>query len=316
MTRHKQVTGLVLALLACATELGGCSAEEVPLEEEPSDDGGDSTGMAGASGAVDTPPKEGNACTFRGSPPGDSAYGFCTPPLGTPTGDYTWSCPERSDGGRGAHGWSLGELDDACGGCVCDVECDADDDCPAPDGGTVSPVCNDGSCEFPCDDGDTCPDGMRCVPHHDKGNFCAWVTDADNSFSCWAELETGRQSLNDEICSQFTTRESCEARLDADPYQPQVACVWAVESIYSTIDDSCEVLSEEEHCVLARAHGQDGESEITNRCGDRSVFWADLGPQTASLTVIEQCGYEPYFGGRACELGDPSIPLLCNCGCE
>jgi hypothetical protein len=89
-----------------------------------------------------------------------------------------------------------------------------------------------------------------------------------------------------------------------------------VESIYSTVDDSCEALSVEEHCVLARAFGQDGRNEVENRCGDRSVFWTDLGPQTASLTVIEQCGYAPFYSANACELGDPSIPLLCNCGCE
>ncbi|KYG10747.1 hypothetical protein BE21_10140 [Sorangium cellulosum] len=67
---------------------------------------------------------------------------------------------------------------------VCLYECETAADCPQPQSGTATPVCNS-YCSLPCDENTTCPNGMECWHlHHgpglvDEQGFCMWKYQCD-----------------------------------------------------------------------------------------------------------------------------------------
>lgn len=251
----------------------------------------------------------GELCELRPEPE-VGPYGYCgdNVPLAVARPTPIDRCPTGSD----VDSFGVPEPD-VCSACECIFDCEADSDCPAVESGDVNPVCNAGRCRLPCDDGETCPDGMRCVERSDEGRICAWAEDTETSPAC-------RLTWDNEACAKLTTKESCEAEFHADPGQPSVACLWATESTYATTTESCEAEEVEEHCVAALLNQADAAEPSEHRCGDASVFWRDRGAGSAQLLKLEPCGYQPaeivLSGYEPCELGDPSLPQLCSCGCE
>ena len=53
---------------------------------------------------------------------------------------------------------------------------------------------------------------------------------------------------------------------------------------------------------------------------DTWVHFRDIGAGTAALMMTDRClrpgGYVGNVNAEACEFGEPSLPLLCDCGCE
>ena len=119
MKQTNGIFGALLGLLVGTAQLAACSAQEVPLEEEPSAD--DTTSTSGGAGAPASPPTSSNSCTFRESP--TSSYGHCSAPSGSLLlGDYPMNCPVY-DEHSGSRGWGLPDEEDACGACRCSVQC-------------------------------------------------------------------------------------------------------------------------------------------------------------------------------------------------
>lgn len=259
---------------------------------------------AGCAGdTVDLEVMEDEAILTRNEP-GDGAfgpYGYCSAGNWDET-EYPDDCP-----GLGARMWGAA---DECGSCQCLVDCGKTSDCPTPESGTSEPVCVAGHCNLPCDDGQECPDGMSCVAHDSEGRICAWEATAETDLGCALYMD-------ERACEQFTTKESCEERLENAEAAPQVACLWGTEAIHSTGDDSCTPAAAEEKCIAAVRYN-DGEETSINRCSGQSIFWRDLGAGTAALVSLERRDFYPSdeYGNEPCELGDPSIPLLCDCACE
>jgi len=146
---------------------------------------------------------------------------------------------------------------------------------------------------------------MQCTEIRDKGAYCAWVFNEDNSLGCALEN-------NPDLCDQFATQAECEARIDGDPRQPRQACLWASVSTFNVGNDACEPVQVKEKCVLAALHGSDATQE--SQCGDASVHWQDLGAGTVTLTELQRCGYAP-FHTTPCDFGNSTLPVLCDCAC-
>jgi hypothetical protein len=239
-------------------------------------------------------------------------YGYCA----AGETSYYPQCPFSSHGG-----WGDPELG-VCGEtCMCNYPCGTDADCPTPSTGTAVAVCSQtyrpGSCQIPCNNGETCPDGMSCLSYHGGENLCVWFTTGEENFSCWV-------SEDPDGCSQYTTRDACEARISDpdDPRQPMAGCLWITETIYSSTADSCEPASGEEKCVGA-IHSSGDLCAAPYSCGGKApaVYWADLGAGTVALAQVENCHFRPTaeFGAyryRACEFGEPTIPGMCDCACR
>ncbi|XXX72793.1 hypothetical protein WMF30_34605 [Sorangium sp. So ce134] len=110
-----------------------------------------------------------------------------------PGGEYflPTRCPDPLPGGeeRVCMVSSVSERQDD-GSTWCDVaalcvyECEVAADCPQPQSGTATPVCNS-ICSLPCDENTTCPNGMECWHQYhgsgdtDEQGVCMWKYTCD-----------------------------------------------------------------------------------------------------------------------------------------
>ncbi|WP_437767595.1 hypothetical protein WMF27_18230 [Sorangium sp. So ce281] len=67
---------------------------------------------------------------------------------------------------------------------LCNYTCDVAEDCPQPQSGTATPIC-DSVCWLPCDETTTCPSGMTCWHEYhgagltDEQGVCMWKYECD-----------------------------------------------------------------------------------------------------------------------------------------
>jgi len=315
--RHRTILfSLVITLAPCACapraligeETGGTGNaggnSESPGDSDDGVDGGDDwdTGEDGNEPYMD----------IGGAPlPWDvGTEGDCDPS----TGPAYACCRDWDDslcGIKGSYGFS-----DACvSACMCAEPCATDPACPPPSSGTAEPYCDtdDGHCRLPCGEGITCPDGMSCEPPGEASGECYWIVEYPQTYECWS----GRDP---DVCAQHETREQCEADLAGDP---PWGCIWVSETIFAAGTVTCEPQGTEERCVPAERDEAAG-CEDERRCAPTrpAVYWSDLGAGTATLVEVESCAYVPTYDKNTdrtyepCFIGDPSIPLVCDCACE
>jgi hypothetical protein len=151
---------------------------------------------------------------------------------------------------------------------------------------------------------------MRCLALRDGVEQCTWALEGEENLSCWLDM-------NPDYCGQFTTKAACQERILTDPLQPFVGCVWVRETIHSTASPSCEPASTTQSCVTGSRSECDREG-LTCPGGDSWVHFQDIGAGTAALLVSDPCllPVGPYQEAEPCSFGDPTLPLLCDCGCE
>ncbi|HEX2878263.1 MAG TPA: hypothetical protein VHO25_01875, partial [Polyangiaceae bacterium] len=226
---------------------------------------------------------------------------------------FDWlKCP-----GSGASGWGNGLCFSAK---RCLIPCETALDCPDPGSGDALMEClNNSTCVMRCDDGQTCPDGMQCVPRPtEEQSWCMWVNEGeDERFDCWLENHPNG-------CADLTTKESCEARINASPTTVYEGCIWVRESILSTDSNSCQGTTTE-RCITGTSCSESdcgiGTSARCAECGTLAYI-SDLGNGTASLIETDYKGYQPSSDKltqtqwEQCQFDTtPTLPLLCGCAC-
>lgn len=120
-------------------------------------------------------------------------------------------------------------------------------------------------------------------------------------------------------CPALLDRESCEAIVSDLGY----ACRWEARYILDVSTQNCDVVARTESCVLTTL-----AEPLTEPCvapgfcaaDASSVSFADLGPGTAALHVLEYCGETPVYPPAGitslCEFSEGgAVPWYCECGC-
>lgn len=221
--------------------------------------------------------------------------------------------------GSGSHGWSNGACFEAE---QCGIACESLAECPKPENGNALKTCQNEQCVLRCDEGQACPDGMECVPRPaenvpetEQERWCMWVTEGENeSFACWQEHHG---------CTDFTTRETCEARIDQSPIVFDSACIWVRETLVSVADNACRGTTTERCVNGAECSAGDCGIGAQGRCGGCGslISYGQRGAGTTSIVETTYKGYQPShdplsFGQwDQCDFDSDSTPEACNCAC-